>query len=255
MSSDAVDQAGTGETILSSEQRSTNTAAPGLPQTAYANRSPTGSTTTLQPRPVGAETLASEDDVSLSSIRSRRLLSGYLFGNPPSPDQQISSLTEHERGLSDDAAGANAVTVSEVEERVQGDETRHTLSHRSSAEMSLSEYDDHIRTGASSLLHSPVQSQDITGQNDNHNGDNDAVDEKSYVRQRNMSFEHDLNGTRDGEADADDKATMAVGRGSAAYMQKEEGEDGQYQFPMHRLKRRMKDESKIPLVIGKSPPP
>lgn len=134
------------------------------------------------------------DDDSVSSMRSRRLVSGYLFGNPPSPGSRDAHL--------------------------QDEGTARPEASRSPTEMSLSGLDDQIRTAASSRPVSPG---------------------------RNAHYDHDLNGVRDGEADADDRARLKVGRDSAAYMRHEQ--HAEYHFPQHRLKRRMKDESKIPLVI------
>jgi nicotinamide mononucleotide adenylyltransferase len=57
-----------------------------------------------------------------------------------------------------------------------------------------------------------------------------------------------LVGLNDGEADADDRAPKSE-HPTQAYLRGEGGEAGMYRFPRHRLKTRMKDESKIPLVI------
>ncbi len=52
-------------------------------------------------------------------------------------------------------------------------------------------------------------------------------------------FDDRLNGLRDGEADLDETAVQAEGEGSEAYMKKE----ASYDFPSHRLKRKMRGES------------
>jgi hypothetical protein len=86
----------------------------------------------------------------------------------------------------------------------------------------------------------------------------------SKSRDRDTGYDA-LNGLNDGEADLDESAPQA-NFGSEAYMRGVEGVE--YQFPRHRLRRSMKgeldvddemigltsglDESKIPVVIGKS---
>ncbi len=130
----------------------------------------------------------SSDDVHLSSSRSRRLVSGYLFGSPT-------------------ADGTAPLPASNGP--LAGDIARPLLSTR------------------------PSTSTSVYG--DPHDPNFDALDDR-------------LNGLGDGEADLDTTAVQAENGGSERYMRKEE----EYRFPSHRLKRRMKDESKIPLVIGGS---
>lgn len=82
-----------------------------------------------------------------------------------------------------------------------------------------------------------------------------GFDRRRYSRARREKERNDgydrLNGLHDGEADRED-GVDAAGWGSEAFLRKEPGEAGQYRFPKHRLRTTMKDESKIPLVIGTS---
>lgn len=66
----------------------------------------------------------------------------------------------------------------------------------------------------------------------------------SSRRRSERTSAFDLAGLNDGEADADSRAPRAPVE-SAAYLRGEAA----YSFPRHRLRRTMKDESKIPLVI------
>ncbi|KAJ9124112.1 hypothetical protein QFC22_000907 [Naganishia vaughanmartiniae] len=164
------------------------------------------STLTARPtRPENPRVPTSQEDVSLSSMRSRRLLSGYIFGPPPVPDD-----TDHDHGkeitrngLGSPAAKGNNLSLPHDVPQVPS--TPSTV---------VSGYEEEIEA------EQPSPSAEV----DLLEGD-DA-----------------LMGFLDGEADADERAraVQAERGGSEGYMRKEPGEAGEYRFPIHRLKRKMK---------------
>ena len=180
---------------------------------------------------------ASEDD-HLSSSRSRRLVSGYRFGNPPSPG-----------------------------------ETRHSSPIRHPTPPPHHENDSPPLIDTS-----PELETDGPTPRPNHDSVEDlqeiasmALADANGLSKRRSSISRDrdtgydaLNGLNDGEADLDESAPQAA-FGTEAYMKGVDGEAGQYYFPRHRLRKTMKgelvmfdatgadqdsDETKIPLVIG-----
>ncbi|KAJ9126658.1 hypothetical protein QFC24_001688 [Naganishia onofrii] len=177
------------------------------------------STSTARPtRPQNPRIPTSQDDVSLSSLRSRRLLSGYIFGTPPVPDD-----AGHEHGK---------------------ETTRNGLGSPASKGNNLELPHD--------VPQPPSTPSTVVS------GHEEEIEAEIEVEQPSPSAEPDmlegddaLMGFLDGEADADDRAraVQAERGGSEGYMRKEPGEAGEYRFPVHRLKRKMKDESKIPIVI------
>lgn len=62
----------------------------------------------------------------------------------------------------------------------------------------------------------------------------------SRARDREIGYDA-LSGLNDGEADADANAPQA-NFGSRPYLMGEEGDAGEYRFPRHRLRTRMKGE-------------
>lgn len=164
------------------------------------------STMTARPtRPENPRVPTSQDDVSLSSLRSRRLLSGYIFGTPPVPDD-----ASHERGkeLTRNGLGSPASKGDNLElpqEVPQPPSTPSTV---------VSGHEEEIEAEQSS----PSAEADM------------------------LEGDDALMGFLDGEADADDRAraVQAERGGSEGYMRKEPGEAGEYRFPIHRLKRKMK---------------
>jgi nicotinamide mononucleotide adenylyltransferase len=68
----------------------------------------------------------------------------------------------------------------------------------------------------------------------------------SRLRDKETGYDR-LNGMGDGEADLDETAPQGPG-GTEEYLNGQRA----YSFPKHRLRTTMKDESKIPVVIGES---
>lgn len=181
-----------------------------LPQHLIGARSPTSpqsqdTITTIKPvRPENPRVPTSQDDVSLSSMRSRRLLSGYMFGNPPNTDD---AAVAKDHGQSRDSARSPSATQKVVSpaDVPQAPPTPSTV---------VSGHEEEIEAARSSPsnVEEPIENDDA------------------------------LMGFLDGEADADERAraVQAEHGGSQAYMRKEEGEAGEYRFPTHRLKRHMK---------------
>lgn len=175
------------------------------------------------------------EDEFLSTSRSRRLLSGYLFGNPPSPDDQAVEGAEKK----DDEPSPDSSI----------------LGHDSPA---LSELPSHSSPTPHSVSTPRPESPELPS-------DGIGRPQRSERSQEQDTGYDALNGLNDGEADLDESAPQADG-GSEAYLRGEEGEEGAYRFPVHRLRTTMKgvyafspegksadvssDESKIPVVIG-----
>lgn len=151
------------------------------------------------------QSAAMDDDAELSSRRSRRLVTGYRMGNPPSPRQ----------GLRDDDSVSR-----------DSDSPPLTVNSELEAEDAEAGGIPGIPGGVPAL---PLPAGAIPTQ----------------VRRRSeRASGFDLAGLHDGEADADHRAPRAPVE-SAAYLRGE----APYAFPRHRLRRSMKDEGKIPLVI------
>ncbi len=167
------------------------------------------------------------DDVILSASRSRRLVSGYLFGNPPSPNSKRSSLS----------------MSPEKEPDPEAERRRENTQGQTVADPRLTTSTP-INNSPSTSAPAPRRPRFSTHAS--------AASSNRFIDDAGMSYEDNLQGVNDGEADADDSAPKAENGGSGAYMRKEGGEYGQYMFPTHRLRRTMKDETKIPLVIGES---
>ena len=183
--------------------------------------------------------LKNEDD-HLSSSRSRRLVSGYRFGNPPSPTRTRPSSPLYP---------------------TQQSTTPPSRNDDSPALTDASPSQD---------IHLPNQSIDVANQGVMAKIYNDGAVQRlrsSKSRDRETGYDA-LNGLNDGEADLDESAPPAA-FGTEAFMRGEPGEAGEYHFPRHRLRKTMKgklawsrhpigtrlrlcvsDESKIPLVIG-----
>lgn len=158
-------------------------------------------------RPANPRVPTSQDDVSLSSLRSRRLLSGYLFGNPQTPNDSVKSTKQ-------DGPQA-AATSPPVEKR--------------NADLSLEVPQP-----------PPTPSTVVSGQEE----EVEAGTLSPSTEAENFANDDALDGFKDGEADADDRATavQAEHGGSQGYLRHEAGEAGEYRFPTHRLKRKMKGE-------------
>ncbi|WWD06831.1 nicotinate (nicotinamide) nucleotide adenylyltransferase [Kwoniella europaea PYCC6329] len=233
-----------------------------------------------------------DDDLSLSSSRSRRLLSGYLFGNPPSPMENKDLAEEVGAGVGAGGRGRRPSLDSEEEGRyplptppIKDDRDSPPLSEAFksysspnpaqtnnrtlSAQSSNSEIEK--RTGEISLNDSPeyrpASSTEATASHEansvgvtnqigiikltNNPEQNDTPTRGQGTRSKSKEPGHEkggydpLDGMNDGEADLDLSAPQATDGGSGAYLRGEV----EYSFPRHRLRKTMKDESKIPLVI------
>lgn len=166
-----------------------------------------------QQRPVAVQASGVyEDDEQLSSSRSRRLVSGYLFGNPPSPvGGRPGNAPLLEAGASqpptpvrDDSPPLTEPTSTEQEQEVPV--------HEQMRELDISK---------SSLAN--------------------RRESRSSAKERDTAFDA-LNGLNDGEADLDESAPPAEGS-TEAFLQGVQGEAGEYRFPRHRLRTTMKGES------------
>lgn len=162
-------------------------------------------------RPGNPRVPTSQDDVSLSSLRSRRLLSGYLFGSP------------------------------QVDPATPTREPAAAVSPSAARQADLAPLDD--------VPHPPpTQSTVISGQEEEIIEEAAADDGRMSpsTEEENITLagatDDALDGFLDGEADADDRATavQAEHGGSQGYMRNEPGAAGEYRFPTHRLKRKMK---------------
>ncbi|WWC91134.1 nicotinate (nicotinamide) nucleotide adenylyltransferase [Kwoniella dendrophila CBS 6074] len=241
---------------------------------------------------------AADDDASLSSssIRTRTLLSGYMFGNPetndttraeggsvnidngrsrsPSQDSEEDGkyplptppikefgnmnldnenddsppLTEpfksysspnpstnnHNRGLSAQSSSSEVIKEEELEKNRKSTispENRPASSTEATATTEANSVGVTNQTGIKKLTNNPEE--------------NDKSDSKNKQNQSQGQGYDALDGLNDGEADLDLSAPQAEDGGSAAYLRGEVD----YNFPRHRLRKTMKDESKIPLVI------
>ncbi|KAH8083078.1 nicotinate-nucleotide adenylyltransferase [Filobasidium floriforme] len=227
-----------------------------------SNSNPNSSSNLNPSRPKIDRVLTSPTDVSYSSSRSRRLVSGYMFGNPPE-EKSLKNRRDSEStvrrlsvvgddGLNKDRGGTDKESLEnrtihgqeevpeDQNEEEQADDTPHPLRPRPSSAHSFttnptSQPDEENLSVASSLRNSPR--------------DSPLVSPGRGLSFDNGRYEDALNGVTDGEADADVRAMQATGGGSEGFMQGLEGEEGRYNFPTHRLRRRMKDEDKVPLVI------
>jgi nicotinamide mononucleotide adenylyltransferase len=165
-------------------------------------------------RSLDAVPQGSAGDEEAGRARSRRLVSGYRFGNPPSP-----LVVNH--GLAHSAtygAYTEGEEVLEIERDTQESDSP-----------PLTEPDE------SALDPEPEE--------------NEGEGVLTSARRRSERQSHrgavwgmdTLVGLNDGEADADDRAPKSE-HPTQAYLRGEGGEAGMYRFPRHRLKTRMKGE-------------
>ena len=170
----------------------------------------------------------SSDDENLSISRSRRLVTGYLLGNPPSPlgsraqsptslmlqkDQRAEILRQGD-GESDEEGGNGNPTPPEDNSNNGG---------LDSPPLAESREETTMQKLAQMRINGKKPRQD------------------SRVRDRETGYDR-LNGLNDGEADLDESAPQAEGDGSEAYLRGENGPSGEYHFPTHRLRTTMKGE-------------
>ncbi|ORY33081.1 hypothetical protein BCR39DRAFT_521073 [Naematelia encephala] len=158
----------------------------------------------------------SNTDENISLSRSRRLVSGYMFGNPPSPVDSRPPSTAEELYHTPPSLGRDSPPLVDP---------RTTQVSPTESEEAPFDVEETIGEGSAQLSR--------------------KKSEKS--RDRETGYDA-LNGLNDGEADLDESAPQAEGS-TEAYLRGAGGEAGQYGFPRHRLRTTMKDESKIPIVI------
>ncbi|WVQ93159.1 nicotinate (nicotinamide) nucleotide adenylyltransferase [Kwoniella sp. CBS 9459] len=218
--------------------------------------------TSVQPRsilnPVPQRIPAFSSDENLSSSRSRRLVSGYLFGNPPSPlgskDIPADMARAAEEAAEANASGTAAEDPKDASPRPSPnseDEGRYPLptppiQDRDSPPLSApyKSYSSPNPSGSVGVEQN-IQSLGAISLNDEPQSGSLANGGAS-TRTTGTDTGYDaLEGRNDGEADLDLSAPQAEGGGSGAYLRGEAA----YEFPRHRLRRTMRDESKIPLVI------
>lgn len=156
------------------------------------------------------------DDEHMSSSRSRRLLTGYLLGNPHAESRPESP---HEIEV-------NVRNPTPPEEN----DTYHEGPLDSPPVSVAREEDDEADSTIQRLAQMRI------------NGNKPRQD--SRVRDRETGYDR-LNGLNDGEADLDESAPQATGNGSEAFLRGEAGPSGEYHFPKHRLRTTMKGESAV----------
>ncbi|WVF65471.1 nicotinate (nicotinamide) nucleotide adenylyltransferase [Kwoniella sp. CBS 6097] len=231
--------------------------------TAHSNQAtPTQTQSILNPVP--QRVLAFSSDEHLSSSRSRRLVSGYLFGNPPSPVGTKDIPADMAKAV--EAAQAKAAETAEEKEELKyasprpspnsEDEGRYPLptppiQDRDSPPLSAP-YKSYSSPNPSNALalDQSIQALGAVSLNDEPesglilNGGASTAADSAKITSTDTGYDA-LEGRNDGEADLDLSAPQAEGGGSGAYLRGEAA----YDFPRHRLRKTMRDESKIPLVI------
>ena len=192
---------------------------------------------------------ALEDEV-LSTSRSRRLVSGYLFGNPPSPHDSVPSSPTRRNGGDGGIIGVSPrqSTPSTPSQAYDSPD----LSRSSPAPVVLGS-DPHLSLAQIRIQDGPggpggQESGSGTGVSGKSGGVR-VTGEKSTSkpmdrRKETTGYEALLNGLNDGEADLDESAPQAA-FSTENYMKGVEGPAGEYQFPSHRLRRAMKGESRL----------
>ncbi|ODN81102.1 nicotinate (nicotinamide) nucleotide adenylyltransferase [Cryptococcus amylolentus CBS 6039] len=219
-----------------------------------------------------------DKDDEFSQSRSRRLVSGYLFGNPPSPTGANPTTTPLTATSHSHPSTATAATAEESQEpqasrrlspTLEG--TRYVGQPRlaelldspplSDAEAGLGELRRDMREMDMDGTPPPPDAASEAGPapggvvslNEPLGADAGAgpglaprVAARKSERSRKAETGYDaLEGRNDGEADLDLSAPQAEGGGSGAYL----AGKAPYSFPRHRLRTKMHDESKIPVVI------
>ena len=172
-------------------------------------------------------------DEALSTSRSRRLVSGYIFGNPPSPVRGQHASVNGLLEADEDVHRHPTPPLSELQGRDSPPLSEFTAPSSPS--------DPSAAMGKMRIA--PDQPPDtavpevVPGQQP-----------ESSLRRNDATYDA-LTGLNDGEADLDESAPQAAFT-TTEYLQGDDGEAGKYRFPRHRLRKTMKDETKIPLVIG-----
>lgn len=205
----------------------------------------------IQP-PTPPVPITSDDE--LSSTRSRRLISGYLFGNPPSPTctgPETSPVT----------AASHTSTAEESRDPMMSRKFSPTLEKARDVENRMAEeLDSPPLTDDSQIdprdalemdstppppsLESPKPANsDLVSMNEPLSSDVGAGEAKvkgrksERARKRETGYDA-LEGRNDGEADLDLNAPQAEGGGSGAYL----AGKAEYRFPRHRLRTKMHGE-------------
>lgn len=186
-------------------------------------------------------------DAELSRARSRRLVSGYRFGNPPSPVVGVRRAV--------DAAALDAdVEVNDPEE-VEGvapsnDSDSPPLTEPEASPVVETEEIGDVVEGVQSLdLPASTSAVTVNAVSPESTGGSTSASrlpgplaaplhKATAARRRSERSRFDaLTGLHDGEADADASAPLAE-QGSEAYLKGE----APYAFPKHRLRKTMKGE-------------
>ena len=195
------------------------------PDPVASNRSPGPSslpdnqkTKPTTARPDHQRVKTNSDDENMSSSRSRRLLTGYLLGDPRSAPADSRPLSPN------DTPEFHVRNPTPPEEN----DTYHN-GPLDSPPVSVVQDDEDDSTSAIQRL----AQMRIKGKKPRQD---------SNIRDKETGYDR-LNGLNDGEADLDESAPQAEGDGSEAYLRGVEGPSGEYHFPTHRLRTTMKGES------------
>lgn len=180
------------------------------------------------------------EDARQSESRSRRLMTGYHFGHPRSHSAERESDSKEENSVH--GSDSPPLTEAEVEpepeqQQEQGDEQ--------------GQDQELLRQGQGDREEEDVAGklQDLKlGDRRGSTATMETSSRRRNSRLRDKETGYDrLNGMGDGEADLDETAPQGPG-GTEEYLNGQRA----YSFPKHRLRTTMKDESKIPVVIGMS---
>lgn len=197
-------------------------------------------------------------DAELSRARSRRLVSGYRFGNPPSPVAGHSDFRARAAAASamdadvdefehygDGAAESDSPPLTEPSEDLDdGDDSA------VAAIDAVAEAHADARAAASAIEDRALSPSGDTAINLNSLALQDrtpvAGDQQMEPRKRSERRSHGnhgfdaLQGLNDGEADADSSAPQAE-HGTQPYLKGETS----YRFPKHRLRTKMKGKPQV----------
>ena len=155
----------------------------------------------------------------MSVSRSKRLVSGYMFGPPVDPDT-------HEP--------LEALETSEPSDPSHTTPPSQTRDSTPVSTVSSSPAPSEVGTLESNMERIKLEER---------NSDLKRRRSSKSMRARDKEIGYDaLAGLNDGEADADENAPQAS-FGTRQYLLGEEGAAGEYRFPKHRLRTKMKGES------------
>ena len=232
-------------------------------------------------RPRPARVATSPTDASLTSSRSRRLVSGYRFGSGPEDSQSYGGEDREGKMRRDSESTVRRFSVVNASNNNNasfhsGTTGKEGVDGSAAArgkgkwedEAGLDETDEErdppafpgglqpigISISSSSNPRRALSNTSTELMEDDHHDDLLSVSLSRASSPPSLrdgfvddgthpSYEDALNGVTDGEADADVRAMQATGGGSEGFMRGVEGEEGRYSFPTHRLRTRMKGES------------